>query len=209
MNGWEGLIPKLSAGLASQYTDSSDLPAGSMTAPTLLVRQLVKTVILFRHAKSDWNASFGSDHERPLAERGRQAANRMGRFLAQRGEVPELAIASTALRARDTLDRAVRAGDWSCEVELRDDLYLPAPDGLLGVLHQQSEPLTSVMLVGHEPAWSETLSLLVGGGEFRLPTAAMARVDVAVDRWEEVEFGLGELRWLVTPKELTEPREAR
>jgi phosphohistidine phosphatase len=130
----------------------------------------------------------------------------MGRFLSEKGEIPELAIASTALRARDTLERAVRAGDWSCRVEALDDLYLPSPYRLLHVLQQQAEPLSSVMLVGHQPAWSETLSLLVGGGEYRFPTAAMARVDVAIDRWDEIDVGMGELRWLVTPKELAEPR---
>ena len=162
----------------------------------------MKTVFLFRHGKSDWDAPYGPDHERPLAKRGRQAADRMGRFLAERGEVPQLAITSTALRARDTLDRAVRAGNWACRVKLLDDLYLPSPYMLLHVLQQQAEPLSSVMLVGHQPAWSETLALLVGGGEFRFPTAAMARVDAEVDRWDEIGFGLGELRWLVTPKEL-------
>jgi phosphohistidine phosphatase len=163
---------------------------------------LVKIVILFRHGKSDWNAPSSSDHDRPLAKRGRRAADQMGRFLAEKGEVPELAVSSTALRARDTLERAVRAGDWDCRVELLDDLYLPSPYHLLHVLEQQPEPVSSVMLVGHEPAWSGTLSLLVGGGEFRFPTAAMARVDVPVDRWKDMDFGLGELRWLVTPKEV-------
>ncbi len=126
----------------------------------------------------------------------------MGRFLAARGEVPELAISSTALRARDTLERAVRAGEWECRTELLDDLYLPSPYRLLQVLGQQPELVSSVMLVGHQPAWSEALALLVGGGEFRFPTAAMARVDIGVDRWDEIDVGLGELRWLVTPKEL-------
>ena len=76
----------------------------------------MKTIILFRHGKSDWDAPSGSDHERPLAARGRKAADAMGRFLSEKGEVPELAIASSAVRARDTLDRAVRAGEWACEV---------------------------------------------------------------------------------------------
>lgn len=162
----------------------------------------MKTVILFRHGKSDWDASHGADHERPLAERGRRAADRMGRYLSEKGEVPDLAISSTAVRASDTLDRAVRSGDWSCRVEQLDDLYLPSPNGLLEVLRQQSDELVSVMLVGHEPAWSETLSLLVGGGRFRFPTAAMARIDIDSDRWAELDFGLGELRWMVTPKEV-------
>jgi phosphohistidine phosphatase len=87
-------------------------------------------------------------------------------------------------------------------VETLDDLYLPSPYRMLHVLQQQPEPLSSVMLVGHQPAWSETLSLLVGGGEYRFPTAAMARIDLAVDLWDEIDVGVGELRWLVTPKEV-------
>ena len=162
----------------------------------------MKSVILFRHGKSDWYSSAGSDHERPLAERGNRAADRMGRFLSEKGEVPDLAISSTALRARDTLDRAAQAGGWSCELEYLDDLYLPSPHGLLYVLQQQSDQVSSVMLVGHEPAWSETLSLFVGGGDYRFPTAAMARVDVDSERWADVDFGLGQLSWMVTPKEL-------
>ena len=166
----------------------------------------MKTVILFRHGKSDWDASYGADHERPLAGRGRKAADRMGRFLAGKGEVPDLAISSSAVRARDTLDRAMRAGNWGCKVEVRDDLYLPSPHGLLEVLQQQSDEVSSVMLVGHQPAWSGTLSLLVGGGDFHFPTAAMARVDVDSERWETVDFGLGRLQWMVTPRELAERR---
>jgi phosphohistidine phosphatase len=162
----------------------------------------VKTVLLFRHGKSDWDAPYSSDHERPLAKRGRKAADLMGVFLAEKGEVPDLAISSTALRARDTLDRAVQSGDWQCRVELLDELYLPSPYLLFDVIQQQDEMVSSVMLVGHQPAWSETLSLLVGGAEFRFPTAAMARIDLDVERWDEIEAGSGELRWLVTPKEV-------
>lgn len=162
----------------------------------------MKTVILFRHGKSDWEASYGSDHERPLAKRGRKAADLMGAFLAERREVPDLAISSTARRARDTLDRAVQAGDWKCRIELLDELYLPSPYILFDVIQQQDESVSSVMLVGHQPAWSDTLSLLVGGGDFRFPTAAMARVDLDIDQWDEIEPGSGELRWLVTPREV-------
>jgi phosphohistidine phosphatase len=162
----------------------------------------VKTVILFRHGKSDWDASYESDHDRPLAKRGRKAADLMGVFLSEKGEVPDLAISSTARRARDTLDRAVEAGGWECRLELLEELYLPNPYLLIDVIQRQDEAVSSVMLVGHQPAWSEALSLLVGGGEFHFPTAAMARIDVDIERWDEVEPGAGELRWLVTPKQV-------
>lgn len=161
----------------------------------------MKTVILFRHGKSDWSAGL-PDHERPLAPRGRKAAGRMGRFLSGVEQVPELVVTSTAVRARDTAARAIEAGEWTCLMAESDALYHPSAGSVLSAIRSQAEHIGSVMLVGHEPTWSEVLSLLVGGGVFRFPTAAMARIDLDVGRWDEVEFGQGELRWMVTPKEL-------
>ena len=43
---------------------------------------------------------------------------------------------------------------------------------------------------------------LVGGAEVRMPAAALARIDVPVEQWREVEYGAGSLRWHVTPKQL-------
>lgn len=158
----------------------------------------MKTVILFRHGKSDWSAGF-PDHERPLAARGRKAAEMMGRFLAGADQVPEVVVTSTAVRARDTVALAIEAGEWTCLVGEADALYHPSAGSVLSAIRSQANDVGSVMLVGHEPTWSEVLSLLVGGGAFRFPTASMARIDLDVGRWDEVEFGTGELRWMVTP----------
>ncbi|HMF03267.1 MAG TPA: phosphoglycerate mutase family protein, partial [Acidimicrobiia bacterium] len=74
-------------------------------------------LILFRHGKSDWDAAdAGDDRARPLARRGRKAAERMGRFLARAGQVPDVAITSPALRAAETLRLAMEGGGWSCPV---------------------------------------------------------------------------------------------
>ena len=73
------------------------------------------SLILFRHAKSDWDNNV-KDHDRPLAQRGIRAAKTMGNFLAAINKVPELALTSSAKRARDTLDLAARQGNWSCSI---------------------------------------------------------------------------------------------
>jgi len=44
----------------------------------------MRTVILFRHGKSNWNAKYGLDFERPLAERGILASKKMGRYIAEK-----------------------------------------------------------------------------------------------------------------------------
>ncbi len=163
----------------------------------------MKKIILFRHGKSDWKASYASDHERPLARRGEAAADRMGRFLAAAGEVPDLAVTSTAVRASETLRRAILAGGWRCRVEESDELYLASSGELLSYIRFLHESDAAVVLVGHEPSWSALLARLVGGGAFRFPTATMARIDLDVGTWDEVDFGMGELRWLVIPRLLT------
>ena len=70
----------------------------------------MKTLILFRHGKSDWDSEEPSDHDRPLAKRGRKAAKAMGKFLALAGQVPDSAVTSSAVRARSTLEIAMEAG---------------------------------------------------------------------------------------------------
>jgi phosphohistidine phosphatase len=162
------------------------------------------TLILLRHGKSDWRADYGGDDRaRPLARRGRKAARRMGRFLARAGQVPDAAITSPALRAEETLQLAMAGGGWTCRARSTEALYGGGVSGLLTEIHEEP-PTTGVLLaVGHEPTWSEATALLIGGGRLRLPTAALARIDLEVDRWEEVGPGSGVLAWSVAPRLLT------
>ena len=64
-----------------------------------------RRIVLLRHAKAEWSRE--SDHERPLAERGRQDAPAAGRRLAHSGTAPDLALCSTATRTRETWKLAV------------------------------------------------------------------------------------------------------
>jgi phosphohistidine phosphatase len=159
-----------------------------------------KKLFLFRHGKSDWHAGHAGDHERPLSLRGERDAQNMGMLLVAAGQpLPQLVICSTAKRARATLDLALRAGDWSPEVVFSEALYASTPERVLEVIRQLPEKHARVMLVGHEPTWSE-LVLRFCGGRVRMPTAAMARLDLGVSRWSEAAFGKGELVWLHQPK---------
>ena len=73
---------------------------------------MAKKLILFRHAKSDWDSGAASDHARPLARRGVEAARVMGKFLMSAGEVPDQVLCSTAVRAMATVQLAAKAGGW-------------------------------------------------------------------------------------------------
>lgn len=161
---------------------------------------MAKSLILLRHGKSDWDAHFSHDRDRPIAERGRRAAQAMGRWLSAMGREPDVAITSSALRARTTLDLAAAAGQWACPRYITDHLYEATLETVWGVVHQQPDQYQSVLLVGHEPTWSDTLASGLGGGTVRMPTAAMACLEFEVDRWVDVGPGQGCLLWLLPPK---------
>lgn len=157
-------------------------------------------MVLFRHGKSDWHTDYGpDDHDRPLSRRGRRAAEVMGRFLAGVGQVPDLAVTSPAVRARRTLELAVAAGGWTCQVQQQPRLYDQAVD-LLSEVRSAPDEVRSVMLVGHEPAWSAGAQLLTGAKRIRLPTAAMLRLEVEAESWGDLKPAMATILWLMVPR---------
>jgi len=163
----------------------------------------MKTLILFRHGKSNWDRDSGDDHARPVADRGIKAARTMGRFLSLAKQVPDAVITSSALRARTTIELAAEAGDWKCPVKVTRSLYDATPLAVLEEVRAEPPDRTSVLLAGHEPTWSELVSLLIGGGTVGMPTACMARIDFGVESWEAIEYARGSLVWLLPPRVFT------
>lgn len=164
----------------------------------------MKTILLLRHAKSDWDSGVHEDHGRPLAERGIRAARQMGRILADPCLVPDLCLCSTAVRARDTLDRAAAGGGWT-EVPRRfeDTLYAAGVSVILEMLPTLPAEAGRVLFVGHEPGWSAAVHAFTGA-RVRMPTAALARIDFDVEAWPDVLPDRGTLAALMPPKLLQE-----
>lgn len=161
----------------------------------------MKTLFFLRHGKSDWEADYETDHERPLAKRGIKASRKIGRFLNVIGEVPEVVISSTAERAIRTASLANEAGNWERDIRSTRKLYEASPTDLLDVIRALDDGFDAAMLVGHEPTWSSAVGLF-SGANVRFPTTALARIDFERDRWESISPQGGQLIWLVVPKSL-------
>ncbi len=162
-----------------------------------------REIVLLRHGKSDWDSSAKSDHDRPLAKRGKRDAIRVGRFLSVVGAKPDYILCSTAARAVGTCKKARKAGKWKAPVELSDSLYVPTPEAVFEAIQNAPDTCERLLVVGHEPTWSQMVRLL-SGATAAMPTAAAACIEVNVDNWSQVEPGGGLLLWLVTPKLLPE-----
>ena len=160
----------------------------------------MKILLLLRHGKA-MREPVDDDAARPLAPEGEEAAARMGRFLAAAGVVPDALLASPALRARDTLERVAAAAGWEGPRQERP-FYETTPAGVLASLRELPGSVGVAVAVGHEPTWSDTASRLIGGGNVRLPTCAVAAVGLDIQGWGALAGGRGELLWLVAPKQL-------
>lgn len=183
----------------------------------------MKTLLILRHAKSSWRDPGLDDHDRPLNDRGRRAASRMGRYLHDEALRPDVVLCSTARRTRETLERLLRS--WSPEPanesrdgpsdrpEIRYDerLYLAGADQLLAVLARQEPSVATVLLIGHNPGLAELAVRLVGEGDpglidglrGKLPTCGL--VEIGFDRagWRDLEAGGGRLLRFVRPRDLS------
>ena len=163
------------------------------------------TLLVLRHGKSDWDADHADDADRPLAERGRRAAATIGRHLADVGPQPALALTSPAVRAHDTLRRVLDAGRFDCPARVVSAFYGHGTRPVLDELRALEAAAGPVLVVGHEPTWSDLIATLTGTA-VRFPTAALARIDLS-GPWSDIGAGAGVLTWLVLPREL-EPRGA-
>lgn len=161
-----------------------------------------KMLLLLRHAKSSWKDEMLADFDRPLNERGKRDAQRMGKLLRQEDLLPDLIISSAARRACDTTTRVVQASDYEGEVFTVRELYAGDPEDFLEALHAVPDSCNRVLLVAHNPDLEMFLEMLTGLPE-ALPTGALAAILLPVVSWHELHEGVrGTLRGLWSPKTL-------
>jgi phosphohistidine phosphatase len=167
----------------------------------------MKTLFLLRHAKSSWDDPGLADHDRPLAPRGKRAANAIAEHLRDEGVAPELVLCSSSQRTRETLERIAPALGDEVRVEIERELYAASPDRLLERLRAVDDDAESVMLIGHNPGIEQLALSLAGDGEKltdvrrKYPTAALATLEFD-GRWSELEPGTARLTDFVKPKQL-------
>ncbi len=154
---------------------------------------------MMRHAKSDWEANFGSDHDRPLNDRGVRSARLMGRVLAAQGLAPDLVISSTAIRARSTAELAIEAGEWDAALQLDRSLYESGPTGVIETASTAPD-VARLMLVGHQPTWSMVVTTLTGDPAV-MKTATVAVIDLDLASWTSLPGARGSLSRVLTPGE--------
>jgi phosphohistidine phosphatase len=127
-----------------------------------------RTLILLRHAKSDWPDV--PDHDRPLAKRGRKDAPVVGRWLHDHGYVPDTVVCSTARRTRQTWELVAPELDGSPSVHFEPRAYAASPLTLLYLARELPGRCRVALLIGHNPGIEDLAnSLAAPPGEGAAP----------------------------------------
>jgi phosphohistidine phosphatase len=152
--------------------------------------------VVLRHAKSAWPTGT-PDHERPLAPRGRRDAPAAGRALAEADCLPDLALCSSAVRARRTWELASAQWGTPPPVRFQPQLYAADAPDLLRAVRDVPAVVRTLLLIGHNPGLAELVLELAGDGlndtldrvRTKFPTAAIAVLAWHGTTWETLAPG--------------------
>ena len=146
----------------------------------------MKTLFLVRHAKSSRDDTALPDKDRPLNDRGRRDAPKMGERLAKRKLKPDLILSSPARRALTTAEIIAKKLDYRIkDIVVDDRLYAGEADDLLRVIHKLGDKLERVMMFGHNPELTE-LAHRLSGKITHMPTCAVAEFTFDAKSWSNI-----------------------
>lgn len=160
----------------------------------------MKTIYILRHAKSSWSDTDLADFDRPLNDRGRQAAPFMGKLMAEKGYYPSIVLSSPAVRARQTAELVKDHSGMTAEILLEDRIYEASPQALRQVVSELDDAHDSALVVGHNPGMEGFIRYLSGAIE-PMPTTALAVIKLKIDSWDAIGAGCGTLLTVYRPKD--------
>jgi phosphohistidine phosphatase len=147
-----------------------------------------KRLSLVRHANAEQDGDV-RDFERPLSRKGQNEALEMARRFQERGLVPDLILASAAVRTRETAETFARVlGVASRLLQADDSLYLADGDHILGAIRAIGPRVSHLMVIGHNPGISAVaISLAPEAVSNDLPTCGTLTMRVACAKWSLID----------------------
>ena len=161
----------------------------------------MKTLVLIRHAKSDWSHSGLNDFDRPLNQRGMNDAPLMAKVIEEKGLKPDFILTSPAKRALTT------ANFFAKHFELTDGnfaenikLYNGTHRDYINLINELDDKYNTVFVFGHNPDITIVASELLPKFAEHVPTAGCIGIDFNIDSWIDIESGKAKLRFFEIPK---------
>jgi len=122
-----------------------------------------RTLVLLRHAKAA-NPEGVADTDRPLTPRGHADSAAAGAWLSHRGFGPDLVVCSPSRRTRETWHGVALAMATGAQVRYEDEAYGASARDLLDLVVHADRGVSTLLLIGHNPAMSQLSELLDPAG---------------------------------------------
>lgn len=172
----------------------------------------MKTLTILRHAKSGWDAPVERDFDRPINRRGQRGAELVGQYLKRKKLPVDRIVASPAVRVTETLDIFQPAADLDAiEPHWDRRIYLASAATLIDVIRDTGRDAQHLLISGHNPGLEDLILILVPESpddelrakvEEKLPTSAMARLEIDIHDWHALETGSARLTDFIRPRDL-------
>jgi phosphohistidine phosphatase len=165
------------------------------------MRKKMKTIVLIRHAKSDWSDLTLSDFERPLNQRGIEDAPIMADVVFCTGVKPHLMISSPAVRASATADIFATAfGYKKDKIVYAPEVYHKGATEIIDLLSRTDSKYSSIFLFGHNPYITSMASYFTSIQFGEVPTCGAVGIDFGIKKWETITKKIGKLRFFEYPQ---------
>jgi phosphohistidine phosphatase len=150
----------------------------------------MRTLVLIRHAKSSWANPLQSDFDRPLNERGIIDAPAMGQKLKKLGIHPDLIVASTAKRTRQTAKKIAEELNFDKDnIKWEEKLYHCAPSVFEEVICETSDRVKTLVIVAHNPGLTEFANNLSSAFNIdNMPTCGVVAAHIDTAEWNNFQI---------------------
>ena len=165
----------------------------------------MKKLFITRHAKSSWEDISVLDHDRDLLDVGIRRTRKVAEYLKKKETTPELIISSSAVRALKTARIFAEIFDYPAEnIKIVPALYACDEDDILDELYALPDETESVMVVGHNPAFTDFANYFLKPKQKidNLPTSGVVALRFKTDSWPDIHLAKHKLLFKAFPKNL-------
>jgi phosphohistidine phosphatase len=163
----------------------------------------MKTLLLVRHAKSSWQHAGLSDEQRPLLEKGKKRTKKVIDYLLGEDVKVDLIITSHAVRAYDTARIIAHAlGIREEDLSVSKRMYHATAEHLYDQFFDLSNDINNLMMVGHNPAFTNFANHFLDKKIDWLPTSGVVSVSFDTNLWVNLPMAPAKTNFVIFPKEL-------
>jgi phosphohistidine phosphatase len=163
----------------------------------------MKTIYIVRHAKSSWDNPDLPDEKRPLLEKGINRTRKVARYLLRQHIPLDFIVTSHAVRAYETARLLAEGLDFPVSrIHIKPEIYHSVADQIPALFLDLPDNIAHVMIVGHNPSFTDLVNLYLPKAIESLPTSGVVSISFETDSWEKIPLAKSMVNFIIFPDKL-------